>query len=124
MEKLSTKKTEAETMREAVNLRYVGDDIKEFIVKAGKPYKEAELSDELKFCTIQKAIRYHQALMYFVPWKAMRYEQVKEACLEDADNQEMFRGRKKERTEDETEKFKVEVESLYELVSTALSGTY
>ncbi len=63
LEKFSTKKTEAETMREAVNLRYVGDDIKEFIVRAGKLYKEAKFSEEFKFEMIQEAIRSDQALM-------------------------------------------------------------
>ncbi len=40
-------------MREAVSLRYVGYDIKDFNVKAGKLYKEANFSEELKFGMIQ-----------------------------------------------------------------------
>ncbi len=63
LEKFSTKKTDAETMREALNLRYVGENIKEFIFKAGKLYKEANFSEELKFGMIQQAIRSDQALM-------------------------------------------------------------
>ncbi len=46
MEKFSTKKTEAETIKEAVNLRYIGDDFEEFIVKAGKLYREAKFREE------------------------------------------------------------------------------
>ncbi len=81
-------------MREAVNLRYVGDGIEEFIVRAGKLYKEAKFSEDLKFGMIQEAIRSDQALVYFVLLrKANTYEQIKEACFEYADNQKVFRGR-------------------------------
>ena len=76
----STKETEAGTMREAVNLRHIGDEIKEFIVKAGKLYKEAKFSEELKFGIIQEANKSDQALIYFVRLrKTKTYEQVKEA---------------------------------------------
>ncbi len=52
---------------------------------------------------IQEAIRFDQALMYFVLLrKAKTYEQVKEARLEYEDNQKVFRGRQNERTEDKT----------------------
>ncbi len=83
MEKFSPKKTETETMREAVNHRYIGDDIKDFIVKAGKLYREAKFSEELNFGMIQEAIRSDQALMYFVLLKkAKTYEKVKGASIE------------------------------------------
>ena len=65
---------------------------------------------------IQEAIRSDQSLMYFVLFrKEKNSEQVKEACFEYAGNQKVFLGRQKEITEDETGKFKVEVESLQEL---------
>ncbi len=36
LEKLSTKRTESEAMKEAVNLTYKGKDVKEFFVRASK----------------------------------------------------------------------------------------
>ncbi len=45
MEKFSTKKTDAETIREAANIRCFGDGIKEFIIKARQLYKEAKFSE-------------------------------------------------------------------------------
>ena len=66
LENISTKKTEAETIKEAVNLQYAGDDVKEFIVKAEKLYKEFKFSENIKFGMIQEAITFDQALMYFV----------------------------------------------------------
>ena len=45
LENFSTKKTEAEVMKEAVNLVYKGDVVKEFFMKDSKLYKEAKFND-------------------------------------------------------------------------------
>ncbi len=52
LEKFSTKKTESETMKEAVNLTYQGEEVKEFSVRASKLYKEQPTHSiqEPQFC--------------------------------------------------------------------------
>ena len=85
LEKFSSKKTEAEVMKEAVNLVYKGGNVKEFFVKARKLYKEA------KFRLIREANKSDQGMLQFVFLrKADAYEKVMESCLEYADNQKVF----------------------------------
>ena len=91
LEKFSTKKTEAEVMKEAVNLEYKGGNVKEFFVKASKLYKEAKFNDQAKFGLIREAIKSDQGMLQFVFLrKADTYEKVRENCLEYADNQKVF----------------------------------
>ena len=95
LEKFSTKKTEAEVMKEAVNLVYKGGNVKEFFVKASKLYKEAKFNDQAKFGLIREAIKSDQGMLQFVFLrKADTFEKVSETCLEYADNQKVF-GQKK-----------------------------
>ena len=91
LEKFSTKKTEAEVMKEAVNLVYKGGNVKEFFVKASKLYKEAKFNEQAKFGLIREAIKFDQGMSQFVFLiKADTYEKVRENCLEYADNQKIL----------------------------------
>ena len=63
LENFSTKKTEAEVMKEAVNLVYKGDNVKEFFVKASKLYKEAKLTYQAKFGLIREAMKSDQDML-------------------------------------------------------------
>ncbi len=45
LENFSTKETESETVKEAVNLPYEGEDVKEFFVRASKLYKEVNVNE-------------------------------------------------------------------------------
>ena len=79
MDKFSTKKTEAEVMKEAVNLVYKGGNVKEFFVKASKLYKEAKFDDQAKFRLIREAIKSDQGMLQFLFLrKANTYKKVRE----------------------------------------------
>ena len=66
LEKFSPKKTEAEVMKEAVNLVYKGGNVKKFFVKASELYKEAKFNDRAKFGLIREAIKFDQGILQFV----------------------------------------------------------
>ena len=56
LEKIYSKKTEAEVMKEAVNFAYKACSVKEFFVQARKLYKEAKFNGQAKFGLIREAI--------------------------------------------------------------------
>ena len=114
LEKFSTKKTEAEVMKEAVNLVHRGDNVKKFSVKASELYKEADFNDLANFGLIREAIKSDQGMIHFVFLRnADMYEKVRETCLEYADKQKGFSSQGKQVTdqmrsahqENEEEKF-------------------
>ena len=90
LEKFSTKKTEAEVMKEAVNLVSKGGNVKEFFMKASKLCKEAKFHDQARFGSIREAIKSDQEMLQFVFLrKGDTYEKVRETCLEYAANQKV-----------------------------------
>ena len=72
LEKFSTKNTESETMEEAMNLSYQGEDVKEFFVKTSNLYKEANLNEGTKHGIIMEAIKSDQNLLHFVLLRKVR----------------------------------------------------
>ncbi len=90
LEKFSTKKTESETMKEAVNLTYKGEDFK-LLVRASKLYKEANFNDGMRHGMIMEAIKSDEILLQFVLLrKVSTFDCVKDTCLEDAEHQKMY----------------------------------
>ena len=91
LEKFSTKKTDAEVMKEAVNLVYKESNVKEFFLKATKFYKEAKFNDQAKFGSIGEAIKSDRSMLQFVFLrKADTFEKVRENCIEYAVTQKVF----------------------------------
>ena len=66
LEKFSTKNTEAEAMKEAVNLVYKEVYAKEFFVKASKFYSEAKFNDRAKFGLIREVIKSDKGMLQFL----------------------------------------------------------
>ena len=86
-EKFASKMTIAEATVEAVNLRYKGQDMSEFLKKADKLYGQAGFTDEAKYGLIRKAVEGDRDLIRFVVLRSARtYGEVKEACVEYAEN--------------------------------------
>ncbi len=82
LENLS-KKTESETIREAVNVSHRGGDVKEFFDKASKLYKVARFNKCTKQGMKIEAIQSDLGLLHFVLLrKAKTFDEVEEACLE------------------------------------------
>ena len=82
-ENLSTKKTEAEVMKEAVNLVYKVDNFKKFFVQASKLYKNTNFNDQAKFGLIRKAINSDHGMLQFVFFmKVDTYAKVSKTCLD------------------------------------------
>ena len=54
--KFSTKNTDAEVMKEAVNIVYKRTNVQEFVVEASTLYKKAKLIDQAKLGLIRNAI--------------------------------------------------------------------
>ncbi len=91
LEKLSTKKTESETMKEAVNLTYQGGDVKEFFAKESKFFKEARFKEGTKQGMIMKSIQSYQRFLHFALLRtAKTFDEVKETCLEYAKNRKVY----------------------------------
>ncbi len=89
--KFSRKKTESETMKEAVNLTYQGEDVNEFFVRACKPYKKASFKERTKQGIIMEAIHSYEGLSHFVLLRnATMFDKVKETCLEYAEHQNVY----------------------------------
>ena len=105
LERFAKKKTEAEVMKEAVNLRYDGKDVKAFFNKADKLYTQAKFNDQAKFGLIREAIKADQTLLQFVLIRgAKTYDDVKKACLEYAENQKVLMPNVNEEVKGEEEK--------------------
>ena len=91
LEKFSRKKKESETIKEAVNLTYKGEDVKEFFVRAKKLYKEANFNEGTKHGMIMEAIKSDQSSLQFVLLrKVITFDDVKETCPEYAEHQKMY----------------------------------
>lgn len=81
LEKFSSKKTEAEIMREAVTLSYDGSDIKSFIAKADKLYTKAKFDEESKLGLIREALKTDPVMLQFVLFQGVKdYQATKDAC--------------------------------------------
>ena len=66
-------------------------NVKEIFLKPSKIYKEAKFNDRAKFGLIREIFKSDQGMLQFVSLKeADMYEEVKETCLEYADNQKVF----------------------------------
>lgn len=90
MGRFSTKKTELEALSEDFALKYGGKDVWTFIMKADKLYQKAKLGEQAKFALIREALKADQMILTFALFRgASTYEDVKEECLEYADNQKM-----------------------------------
>ncbi len=88
--KFSTKKTESETMKEAMNLTYQDEDVKEFYARASKLYKEAYFNEGLKHGMTMEPINSDQSLLQFVLLrKAWTFDDVRETCLEYAEHKNL-----------------------------------
>ena len=57
LDKFSTKKTDAEVMKETVNIVYKRTNVQEFVVEASTLYKKAKFIDQAKLGLIRDAIK-------------------------------------------------------------------
>ena len=91
LEKFAPKKASAVLMKEAVNLKYTTGDIKSFVEDADRLYKEAKFNEEAKLGLFRDAIKGNPVLLQFAMLRgATSYEEVKQACLEFAENQKIL----------------------------------
>ena len=89
--RFAPKRPPAIVMKDAVNLRYNGGDIKLFIEKADRAYREAKFNNESKLGLIREAINGNGMLMQFALLRGARdYDSFKNACLEFAENQKVL----------------------------------
>ena len=63
--RFSPRKPQAVLMRDAVNLRYDSGDIKLFIEKADRAYREAVFNDDSKLGLIREAVNGNATLKQF-----------------------------------------------------------
>jgi len=91
LDKFSTKKTEAEVMKEAINLVYDGGDVNAFIAKADKLYTKAKFNGVSKLGLIREALKTDQMMLQFVLLRGAKdYQSVKDTCLEYAENKKIL----------------------------------
>ena len=78
LKKYTTKKTDAEILREAAALKYKGWDTKVFIMKADKLCIQTKLDDQAKFGLVRQVIKSKKMLLQFVLFRGDKsYEEVK-----------------------------------------------
>ena len=88
--KFSKKKTDAEIIQEAVELRYDGGDVAKFFRDADKMYEEAGFNDKAKYGMVMKAIRPAPKMLEFVLVRGDdTFKEVKDSCLDFERNQNM-----------------------------------
>jgi len=91
LDKFSTKKTEAEVMKEAVTLVYDGGDVSSFIARADKLYTRAKFDERSKLGLIREALKTDQVMLQYVLFRGTKdYLTTKDACLEYAENKKIL----------------------------------
>ncbi len=72
LEKFSTQKTDSEVMREALNLRYDGEDIPTFSSRTDKVYSQAKFGENVKFEPLTDAVKSYQMFSQFVLFRGSK----------------------------------------------------
>ncbi len=91
LKKVSTQKSDAEIMKDAIFLTYDGGDIQAFLTRVEIAYNQAEFNEHAKFGMLREALKTDQLLLQFVLFRGTKdYEEVKQYCTDYADNQKMM----------------------------------
>ena len=89
LQKFSTQKSEAESMKEAISLSYDGGDIQKFLTRAEKACNQAKFNDEAKFGLLREELKSDQLLLQFFLFRGAKdYEELKKYF---ADYQKMMK---------------------------------
>ena len=93
LEKSSAWKTESEIMKEAIFLEYDGGGIQTFLTRADKSYSQEKFSEQAKFGLLRDSLESDRTLLQFVLFRGEKSKnQIKQACVEYADNRKMMEG--------------------------------